>query len=350
MRKIIHIDMDCFYAAIEIRDNPSLKNLPVAVGGSEINRGVICTCNYLARKYGIHSAMATSKAYRMCPDLIVMPVNMIKYKEISVEIRKIFLAYTKSIEPISLDEAYLDVTDCSLYHGSATWIANSIRGKIFEQFNLTSSAGVAPNKFLAKIASDWQKPNGQFVIEPEQVAEFIEQLKIEKIPGVGRATTKRLHRLGIYICKDIQNYPVKKLIAEFGKFGNKLIELSFGKDGRTVKSNVNRKSFSIERTFPVDIQSINCAKEQLMKLSIELKHRMQSYQDREIHKQFVKIKFNNFFSTTIERRSQQLSIDLFMELFIEGYARQQLPIRLLGLGLRFANQEKPYQLPFLELA
>lgn len=169
-RKIIHIDMDCFYAAIEIRDNPSLNNKPVAVGGAANQRGVLCTCNYIARKYGVHSAMPTAVAQRLCPGLVVLPVNMPKYKSVSQSINSIFQQFTDLVEPLSLDEAFLDVTHSIYCRGSATLMAQAIRETIFKEQQLTASAGVAPNKFLAKIASAWNKPNGLFVITPEEVS------------------------------------------------------------------------------------------------------------------------------------------------------------------------------------
>lgn len=188
-RKIIHIDMDCFYASIEIRDNPKLQGKPVAVGGSAQKRGVLSTCNYEARKFGLHSAMSTAQALKKCPHLILLPVNMSLYKQVSQQIHQIFQRYTSIIEPLSLDEAYLDVTDCQKCAGSATWIAQEIRQAIFNELHLTASAGIAPLKFLAKIASEQNKPNGQFVINPEQVEQFIYNLPLSKIPSVGKVTT-----------------------------------------------------------------------------------------------------------------------------------------------------------------
>ena len=191
-RKIIHIDMDCFYASIEIRENPTLQGKPVAVGGSSRQRGVLTTCNYEARKFGLHSAMPTAQAIKKCPNLILVPVNMPLYKQVSAQIHQIFQRYTSIIEPLSLDEAYLDVTDCTQCSGSATWIAQEIRQAIFDELKLTASAGVAPLKFLAKIASDMNKPNGQFVIQPHEVEQFVKTLPLKKIPGVGKKTAERL--------------------------------------------------------------------------------------------------------------------------------------------------------------
>jgi len=191
IRKIIHIDMDCFYAAIEMRDNPRLRNKPIAVGGSAQSRGVLCTSNYLARQSGVRSAMATAYALKLCPQLIVIKPDMEKYRLISHKIRTVFEQYTDLIEPLSLDEAFLDVSDCQQHNGSATLIAQAIRQQIKDTENLTASAGIAPNKFLAKIASEWNKPDGQFVIPPQNIAAFIPTLPIEKIFGVGKVTAKK---------------------------------------------------------------------------------------------------------------------------------------------------------------
>src|SRR6185312_1104393 len=185
-RKIIHVDMDCFYAAVEIRDNPNLKGKPVAVGGRPDQRGVLTTASYEARKFGLRSAMPSARAVKLCPDLILLPLNFDKYRTESRNVRAIFTRFTGVVEPLSLDEAYLDVTNSSICEGSATRIATEIRRQIFEETGLTASAGVAPNKFLAKVASDWKKPNGQFTITPAMVADFVKKLKVEKIPGVGK--------------------------------------------------------------------------------------------------------------------------------------------------------------------
>lgn len=233
-RKIIHIDMDCFYAAVEMRENPSLKDKPIAVGGSPQQRGVLATCNYPARKFGLHSAMATAQALKLCPNLILLPVNMPLYKQVSSQIHQIFQRYTDIIEPLSLDEAYLDVTDCEKCSGSATWIAQEIRQAILTETQLTASAGVAPLKFLAKIASDQNKPNGQFVIKPEEVAEFVAKLPLNKIPGVGKVTTQHLHAMGLQTCHDVQKLDVTLLLRQFGKMGRRIWQFSHGIDEREV--------------------------------------------------------------------------------------------------------------------
>lgn len=206
MRKIIHIDMDCYYAAVEMRDFPEYRGKPLAVGGSSDRRGVISTCNYEARKFGVHSAMATAYALKLCPDLILVPTRMQVYKDVSLQIREIFSRYTQVIEPLSLDEAYLDVSECQQYKGSATLIAAAIRRDILAETGLTASAGIAPVKYLAKVASDLNKPNGQYVITPEAIPEFVKTLSLRKIPGVGKVTAEKLSSLGLNTCGDVQCY------------------------------------------------------------------------------------------------------------------------------------------------
>ena len=231
-RKIIHCDCDCFYAAIEIRDDPSLAGLPVAVGGSEDRRGVIATCNYEARQYGIHSAMASATAKRKCRDLIIIPGNMEKYRTASQQMHQIFREYTDTIEPLSLDEAFLDVTGTTICQGSGTLIAQEIRQKVRQEIGITLSAGVAPNKFLAKIASDWNKPDGQFVITPDKVEAFILKLPIGKLFGVGKVTARKMDLLGIENCGDLQDYTNFELVEMFGSFGETLYNLCRGIDER----------------------------------------------------------------------------------------------------------------------
>ena len=203
MRKIIHCDCDCFYAAVEMRDDPSLRDLPIAIGGKSDRRGVVATCNYRAREYGVRSAMPTGQALKLCPDLVVVPGTMAKYREAAQQIRQIFYRYTDKVEPLSLDEAYLDVTDCTECQGSATLIAQEIREVIAREVGVTASAGIAPNKFLAKVASDLNKPDGQYVITPPEIDAFVETLKVKRISGVGKVTNEKLRRLGIETCGDL---------------------------------------------------------------------------------------------------------------------------------------------------
>ncbi|MDH3325247.1 MAG: DNA polymerase IV, partial [Gammaproteobacteria bacterium] len=254
-RKIIHVDMDCFYAAIEIRDDPSLKGKPVAVGGASNSRGVLCTCNYEARKFGIHSAMPSSQAVRQCPDLIIVPVNFEKYQASSKSIHQILNKYTDIIEPLSLDEAFLDVSDSDLHAGSATRIAQSIRDEIYDTEKLVASAGISFNKLLAKIASDWNKPNGQFVITPQMTNEFMTELPVKKLFGVGKVTEEKLKEKNISVCGDIQKYSQTEMIRLFGNYGKHLHLMAHGIDDRPVSMDRIRKSLSVEETFSLDVSS-----------------------------------------------------------------------------------------------
>ena len=202
-RKIIHIDADCFYAAVEVRDNPALKGKPIAVGGSATRRGVVATASYEARKFGVHSAMASATALKRCPGLILIPGRMAVYREASRQMQEIYVDYADLVEPLSLDEAFLDVSQSPHCRGSATLIAEEIRQRIFDRVGITVSAGIAPNKFLAKVASDWNKPNGQFVVTPDRVADFLSELPVRKIWGVGKVTAQRLEKQGIKTCADV---------------------------------------------------------------------------------------------------------------------------------------------------
>lgn len=336
-RKIIHIDMDCFYAAIEIRDNPSLKDKPVAVGGNSA-RGVLCTCNYVARKFGVHSAMPTQKAKQLCPDLILLPVHFEKYKKVSKSIRDVFYEFTPLVEPLSLDEAYLDVTLNPGYHNSATLIAQAILQRIWQKEQLTASAGVAPNKFLAKVASGLNKPNGLVVIPPNQVEAFIKDLPVEKIFGVGRVMLEKLHHKGLKKCSDIQQLSLLELIQEFGKFGQTLYYQSRGIDERLVQPNRPRKSISVETTFEKDCNNFETIQQELGELYMRL---VQSKKDRpyKIKSQFVKIKLNNFKVKSAEISSKGDDFPVFVDLLKRVWIQSQ-PIRLLGLGLRFYTEDR----------
>lgn len=336
-RKIIHIDMDCFYAAVEIREQPELANLPVAVGGSPNRRGVLCTCNYLARKYGIHSAMPTSTALRLCPQLVLLPVNMPLYKEVSKKILAIFRQYTMLVEPLALDEAYLDVTDSKDFHGSATLIAESIRKEIWDKEGLTASAGVSVNKFLAKIASSWNKPNGIFVIRPEEIIHFISSLPVKKLFGVGKVTSRKLEQLGIFTCHDLQAYSLNELNYHLGKLGTSLYFQSRGIDNRSVENNRERKSLSIETTFNPDLHSQTEVIKALDELFAGLTKRIESARidKSKMKSQFVKVKFNNFKLTTSETAAQVLNLEKFYQLLSNCLKADHKPIRLLGVGISF---------------
>lgn len=336
-RKIIHIDMDCFFAAIEEREHPELKGQPVAVGGSADKRGVLATCNYEARRYGLHSAMPTRTALQRCPELVLQSVNMPLYKEVSQDIFDIFHRYTELIEPLSLDEAYLDVSGL----GSATLIAQDIRTTIQKEQKLTASAGIAPNKFLAKIASDWNKPDGQFVITPDDIDEFIQKLPVKRIHGVGKVTATKLQAMGINHCGDLQTYSREQLEERFGRFGQQLYEYARGIDHRPVKTHRVRKSLSVETTFDQDLPGLDHCLEALPGLLDTLQHRLGrlgSEQTGNIEALFVKIKFDNFDLTTAQAPSNNLKLDLACALMEKGWLREQRPVRLLGVGVHFGTQ------------
>jgi DNA polymerase-4 len=326
--------MDCFYAAVEIRDRPELADKPVAVGGSS-GRGVLTTCNYPARKFGLRSAMPVFKARELCPHLIVLPVRFELYREISRQVRGIFKRYTDSIEPLSLDEAYLDVSHLKQ---PGREIASAIRGDIFRETGLTASAGIAPNKLIAKIASDWNKPDGQHVVPPSQVEAFMRELPVKRIWGIGPKSAARLEALGIKTCADLQRLDRAELVRRFGSFGMDLFQLCRGIDERPVESNRIRKSISNERTFGDDLTSLNQCIEALQRQHEELLNDLKaSCPDRSIAKVFVKLKFADFKRTTAETGATQPKLAIFKELLTEAWGRSGKDVRLLGLGVRFAE-------------
>jgi DNA polymerase-4 len=334
-RKIIHIDMDCFFAAIEVRNNPALRNKPVAVGGTPAQRGVLSTCNYEARKYGLHSAMPTAQALKLCSKVILLPVNMQKYQAVSKVLYRIFRQYTPLVEMLSLDEAFLDVSNCQYCKGSATLIATTIKKRIKKELGLTASAGVAPNKFLAKVASDWNKPDGLCVITPDQVDTFVKQLPVTKIFGVGKVTARALHDMQIKTCSDLQKIPLQQLTEKFGKVGTRFYYLCRGIDDRLVEPESIRKSLSVEETFPRDIPTRDACLAVLPQLIQKLKKRMTSLSELAIAKQFIKIKFSDFKQTTVEKKSSNLNGQFFYDLCKIGINRSDKSVRLLGVGVRF---------------
>ncbi len=347
MRKIIHIDMDAFFAAVEMRDNPSLRNVPMAVGGSQDRRGVISTSNYEARKYGVRSAMATAHALKLCPHLVLVRGQMSKYKKASDQVFEIFHEYTDLVEGLSWDEAYLDVTDSSLFHNSATLIAQDIRKKIFERTEgLTASAGIAPNKLLAKLASDYRKPNGQFTVAPEKVDEFIKTVPVERIWGVGKVTAAHMHELEIKTCLDLQNYTRSELIHHFGKFGDALYDFCRGQDEREVETEHERKSLGTEETFARDIQSYDEMKGHILRMVQEVREDLTRYEGREIKNLHVKIKYFDFKQTTIERQ-MPFTEENFLYLLEERWTQDPRPVRLLGVGVKFEETKELAQLPLL---
>jgi DNA polymerase IV len=334
---IIHLDMDCFYAAIEVRDRPSLRGKPVGVGGARDRRGVLTTCNYEARKFGVRSAMPTFMALQRCPDLIVLPTRFDVYRRDAAVIRGILHRFTSLIEPLSLDEAYLDVTA----HPSAprvAGLAQEIRSAIFRRTKLTSSAGIGPNKLIAKIASEINKPNGQFEVKPEQVPEFMKDLPVRKIWGIGEKSERKLDELGVRTCGQLQRFSRPEVVDLFGKFGLDLYDLCRGIDDRPVEPDRPRKSLSTEETFVTDLITLEQCEERLEELFQDLMADLaQKESTREITKIFVKLKFNDFTRTTAERAGLTPTLEAFRSLLAEAFARTGKPVRLIGVGVRFAE-------------
>ena len=340
-RKIIHIDADCFYAAIEMRDDPRLQGRAVAVGGAADRRGVIAACNYEARTWGIHSAMPTARALKLCPDLEVIKPRMDAYRAASKLIHNILHDYTDCIEPLSLDEAFLDVTDCTLCSGSATLIAKEIRSRVWQELRLVVSAGVAPNKFLAKIASDWRKPDGLFVITPDQVDDFVLGLPVKKLHGVGKVTAAKMARMGINDCTQLREQSLLALTKAFGTFGERLWSLARGIDERPVQPYSRRQSVSVERTFDKDLPDLAACHAQLPDLLDELTRRQQRLDDSyRPDKPFVKVKFHDFTQTTIEQAGAPLELDSYRLLLSAAFMRGNKPVRLLGVGVRLHDQQQ----------
>ncbi|WP_341205706.1 DNA polymerase IV [uncultured Psychrosphaera sp.] len=337
MRKIIHIDMDCYYAAVEMRENPALKDVPIAVGG-DTERGVLCTSNYIARQYGVRAAMSSRKAKLLCPELQIIPMQMALYKSISNQIRDIFRQYTDLIEPLSLDEAYLDVTNCTLFGGSATLIAQDILNKIYLETGLTASAGVSVNKFIAKVASDFNKPNGMCVVPPNKIIEFVQQLPVKAIPGVGKVMQKKLNQYGIQFCADLERFSIKELEQKFGKMGISLFNRIRGVDDRPVCNHRESKTTSVETTFDQDIKVEQINTELLNKLTQRLYQRLEK-ENKPIAKLQVKLKFDDFISKTKETQHTCVNIDLCHEMLIEiAKQRPVNKIRLIGIGVGYGKE------------
>lgn len=337
-RKIIHIDMDAFFAAVEIRDNPKLKGKPVIIGSDPRQtggRGVVSTCSYEARAFGIHSAMSSKEAYERCPQAVFISGNYEKYKAVGLEIRAIFKRYTDLIEPMSIDEAYLDVTENKLGIKSAVKIAQLIQQDIWQELHLTASAGVSYNKFLAKMASDYQKPHGLTVILPDQAQDFLKQMDIAKFHGVGKKTVERLHEMSIYTGADLLDVSEVTLIDRFGRLGFDLYRKARGIHNSPVKSNRIRKSIGKEKTYGKILQVKEDIKKELTLLSEKVAHNL-SKQDKAGKIIILKIRYADF-STLTRRKSlpqatqdasqiSQTALQLYEEL-----AEKEKGIRLLGV-------------------
>jgi DNA polymerase-4 len=344
-RAIIHLDMDCFYAAIEVRDRPSLRGKPVGVGGTR-NRGVLTTCNYEARKFGVRSAMPTFMALQRCPNLIVLPTRFDVYRREAAVIRGILRRFTPLVEPLSLDEAYLDVT---AHPAAPDLLAQEIRDIIFQKTKLTSSAGIGPNKLVAKIASEINKPKGQLEVTPEHVPAFMMKLPVRKIWGIGEKTERKLEELGVKTCDELQRFSRPELVDLFGRFGLDLYDLSRGIDHRSVEPDRLRKSLSTEETFSIDLTTLEQCEERLKELFTDLMADLaQKETTRAIRKIFVKLKFNDFSRTTAERAGLAPTLPDFHALLTEAFGRTGKPVRLIGLGVRFTDSvQADAQIPLL---
>lgn len=328
-----------------MRDNPALRDLPVAVGGRADQRGVIATCNYEARRFGIHSAMATAQAMQRCPGLVLLPPAMEKYRIASRQILAIYRDYTELVEPLSLDEAYLDVSDSPHCKGSATLIAQEIRARIFETVGITASAGVAPNKFVAKIASDWNKPDGLFLVRPQEVDAFVAALPVKKLFGVGKVTEAKLNKLGVQSCADLRSWSLLELQHHFGRFGTRLHELCRGNDERVVSSSQERKSVSVEETYTPDVPDLAACLALLPELFDSLAARVKRCgAEKNVQKLYVKLRFADFSKTTVECIGSAPHMAQFRKLMETGYLRGKQPVRLLGVGVRLGETENLEQL------
>ncbi|MFQ5795052.1 MAG: DNA polymerase IV [Candidatus Bipolaricaulia bacterium] len=349
-RKIIHVDMDAFYASVEQRDRPELKDTPVIVGGLG-GRGVVAAASYEARRFGVHSAMPMARARKLCPQATFLAARIGYYREISEQIRHIFRAYTSLVEPISLDEAFLDVTHSP--HGPVTSLAQQIKARIGEETDLTCSIGVAPNKFLAKLASDMKKPDGLVVIRPDQIEARLAPLPVNKIWGVGEATEKKLHAIGVRTIGALRNVPRRTLKEQFGKYGARLYHLARGIDDRPVEPEREPKSISREVTFETDVRNPDRIVRTLHELSdaVAQKLRESRLNGRTVQ---IKVRFPDF--TTITRsttlnvptHATEVIRDEVVALFANKMARRHgRGIRLLGVGVVNLSQQKsqPLQLP-----
>ena len=344
-RKIIHVDMDAFYASVEQHDNPELRGKPIAVGGGQY--GVVAAASYEARKFGVRSAMPGRMALEKCPQLIVVKPRFQRYKEISQQIRTIFYEYTDLVEPLSLDEAYLDVTENKKGIASANDIAREIRQRIFEETGLTASAGISVNKFLAKVASDYNKPNGQKTIHPTQILEFMEELPIEKFYGIGKVTANKMHEMHIFKGADLKKKSLEELIGLFGKSGNYYYNVVRGIHKSEVKPHRIQKSVAVEETFWENLLDEDSVFKQLQLISEELETRLAK---KEIKGKSLtlKIKYKDFTQYT-RSKTQEVYFDGATDFFETAQKLWELrpfdkPVRLLGLSLSNLNTQEKKQI------
>ena len=351
---IIHIDMDAFYASVEIRDNPSLAGKPVVVGGSVEGRGVIAAASYEARKFGVHSAMSSKVALRKCPDLVFVKGRMEHYAAVSRQIREIFFNYTSLVEPLSLDEAFLDVSGCERLFGDALTIATAIKKQILDETSLIASAGVAPNKYLAKIASDYDKPDGLTFVDPANIQGFLDPLPIARVWGIGPVTEKKFARLGVSNVAQLRSLSLKLLQSELGINGDHFYKLARGIDNRPVVPDRVAKSVSHEKTFPTDIYDDEVLMAWLLELTDQVARRLRRH---DIFGKTVKLKFRyDDFETLVRNKSipptntTQTLFDTAAELMTAINRHPNRGVRLIGMGVSNLSRQAPVQLSLFDQA
>jgi DNA polymerase IV len=350
LRRIIHLDMDAFYASVEQRDDPSLRGKPVAVGGSPQSRGVVAASSYEARKFGVRSAMPMARAVRLCPELLIVRPDFARYRAASQKVMEILRSCTPLVEPLSLDEAYLDVTQNLWGEPLASVVAKRLKKKIFEETNLTASAGVAPNKFLAKIASGWRKPDGLTVIAPERVESFLQELPVEALWGVGPVTAKKLRAVGIQRLVDVRDFDEMSLQKTVGSLASWLKRLSHGDDPREVKPDRPWKSISAETTYVTDLRDVPHMKLELEALAKKVVNSLQK-KNLLARTVTIKVRFDDFTTVTRSHSAEPThAADAFAArtaALLERTDAARRPVRLLGVGahgLEEAESSRPEQL------
>jgi DNA polymerase IV len=354
IRKIIHVDLDAFYASVEQRDNPALRGKPVAVGGSPEKRGAVAAASYEARTFGVYSATPSRTAKYKCPQLIFVPPRFEVYKGISAQIQEIFHRYTDRVEPVALDEAYLDVTENKMGISSAQQIAQEIRSHIFSTTQLTASAGVSVNKFLAKMASGINKPNGMAVILPHQAADFVETLPIEKFHGIGKVTAGKLHEMGIFTGADLKGRSLADLVGQFGKVGRFYYQIARGEDDRPVVADRVRKSVSVETSYDPDLIEIGEIEQALERVAIDLHHRLEK-SGVAGQTLTLKVKFADYSQVTrcVTQASAFMEVRSIQESslrLLNGLDLEEKSVRLLGLGIgRLIPEDNDFQQLRLDL-
>ena len=350
VRKIIHVDMDAFYASVEQRDRPELKGRPVVVGGNPKSRGVVASCSYEARKFGIRSAISSAQAHRLCPHAVFVPPDIGKYREVGHQIREMFYEITPLVEPLSLDEAYLDVTTNSMEEPLAQKIAEHLRKRIREELHLTASAGVGPNKFIAKVASDYRKPDGLMVVPPERVLDFVAKLPVERFWGVGPKTAERLHAMGLFTALDLRKRTAEELERMLGKFGTFLHGLSFGEDSREVDPSMDSKSCGSETTFDGDILDLRILENYIEDLASDVSSELKKM-ERPGRTVTLKLKYSDFKVITRSHTFMRFTDDARLiakaarTLLTENTEAGKRPARLIGVSVsNLIDYNEPIQL------